>query len=101
MMGGKSDVKDRYFESVDAYDEVDKTTFILPLFLEAEEEDVEVEEQADTEGDQVFLDSYISEFVENVLSEVDYRLIDKIADEVINEDDDDDDASRYELHSKK
>lgn len=37
----------------------------------------ELEEQADPEEDQVFLENYIREFVEDLLYKIDCRLIDK------------------------
>lgn len=67
------------------------------------EENAEDEEVTDPDRDQVFLENYIHEYVDNLLYEVGCMLIDDIADQVMAEDEDveDKDATRYELHSEK
>lgn len=49
-----------------------------------------VKEQTDSDGDHVFLDNYIRKFVDNLLYEVGCKLIEEIADQMMEEDDDND-----------
>lgn len=78
--GGKANLKDKYFDGPDAYDAAANTTSLLTPFPEVEEKDASMEEQADSNGDQVFLDNYICKFVDNPLYKVGCKLTEEITD---------------------
>lgn len=104
--GGKSDVASRYFDDPDYYEKLGNNASVLPQFRGVEDEDAEDKEEVHPQDVQVYLDNYLWSFVNNVLYEAACKLIDQIADQLIEEDNDEDgdleeEAPRYELCSKK